>query len=488
MAQASGSSHSIAQSLLTTLDLLRGRITRQEQLLFVGCLLVIKSISANAELADPDSWAAESSHPKQPSWWDRIENGQGDLLARMLQHEFDRVAEKYEGLRPVFQMVDIRRLLDRLGGTYDLRRVIHQISYLPSDWGDDYLGEVFEYLLIQSTLQDVKYGGAYATPASVIRLLVALADPHAGMSICDPACGLGRFLLESANYVGRADLSAGRVPSQDRQLVLEGQEINTDTWALCKLNLFLHGLRDTRIELGDTLRNPKLIDRGVLHTYDRVLTNPPFNLTNWGVDVAQRDPYGRFGFGVPSSSADYAFLQHVVSTLNPWGIGVVVLAPGVLIRAGAERRIRERMVQSDIFEAIIHLPKSLFYGTSIPAVVLVLNRQKPENRAKRILFVDASAAQTDSRGGLEANLAQTIVGYYRNFSGPEQHVRIATIEEIAANNFDLNVNRYVTALPDRSSLHFAEALERTTLLERKRDHLAEVMNQLLQELEAHLPL
>ena len=200
------------------------------------------------------------------------------------------------------------------------------------------------------------------------------------MRICDPTAGSGGMLIECAHHVERKG-------GDPRNLTLHGQEKNLGTWAICKMNMLLHGLPDARIEKGDTIRDPKLVDEGELLLYDRVIANPPFSLDEWGRDVAESDGYGRFRFGLPpNTKGDLAFVQHMVAVLNATGRLGVVMPHGVLFRGAAEGAIRRGLLQEDLFEAVIGLPPNLFYGTGIPASILLLNRDKLAARRSKVLF------------------------------------------------------------------------------------------------------
>ena len=182
------------------------------------------------------------------------------------------------------------------------------------------------------------------------------------------------MLIEYAHHIGRKG-------GNPRNLTLHGQEKNLGTWAICKMNMLLHRLPDPRIEKGDTIRDPKLVDEGELLLYDRVIANPPFSLDEWGRDVAENDGYGRFRFGVPpKTKGDLAFVQHMVAVLNGTGRLGVVMPHGVLFRGSAEGRIRQGLLEKDLFEAVIGLAPNLFYGAGIPASILELNRGKPGER------------------------------------------------------------------------------------------------------------
>jgi len=192
------------------------------------------------------------------------------------------------------------------------------------------------------------------------------------------------MLIECAHHVERSN---GNL----RNLSLFGQERNLGTWAICKMNMLLHGLPDARIEKGDVIRDPRLVKVGELMLFDRVIANPPFSLDEWGRDTAENDGYGRFRFGLPpKTKGDYAFVQHMISTINMQGMVGVVMPHGVLFRGAAEGKIRQGLLEQDLFEAIIGLPPNLFYGTGIPAAILIFNRNKPAERKGKVLFIHAA--------------------------------------------------------------------------------------------------
>ena len=193
------------------------------------------------------------------------------------------------------------------------------------------------------------------------------------MYICDPTCGSGSMLLECAQYVKEAG-------GNPRNLRLFGQEKNLNTWSIAKMNMLLHGRLDAVIERGDTIRDPKLKRDGQLMLFSRVLANPPFSLKNWGKEEAQVDELDRFAFGIPSASyGDLAFVQHMISTLMLDGMCGVVMPHGVLFRGGKEAQIRQGIIEKDWLEAVIGLPENLFYGTNIPACILIFNKASPAN-------------------------------------------------------------------------------------------------------------
>ena len=246
------------------------------------------------------------------------------------------------------------------------------------------LGRAYEYLIEKFADDAGKKGGEFYTPNMVVKLIVELLEPKEGMRICDPTVGSGGMLIQSAKYITEHG-------GQAKNFSLFGQEKNLGTWAICKMNMLLHGFPDARIEKGDTIRDPKLLQDGELMLFDRVIANPPFSLDAWGREVAESDSHGRFRFGIPpKTKGDLAFFQHMVATLNMQGKMGIVMPHGVLFRGSAEGKIRQGLIEEDLIETVVGLPTNLFYGTGIPAAILIVNRDKPKARKGKVLFVEAS--------------------------------------------------------------------------------------------------
>ena len=345
------------------------------------------------------------------------------------------------------------------------------------------LGDAYEYLIREFADDAGKKGGEFYTPRSVVRLIVELLEPAEGMRICDPTAGSAGMLIYAAQYVAEQG-------GNPRNLVLHGQERNLGTLAIGKLNLLLHGLRSARYEGGDVIAEPQLRDeRGSLFSYDRVIANPPFSLKEWGRDFAPNDPHHRFdryGAIPPKTKGDLAFLQHMLAVTNPEGMVGVVMPHGILFRGGAEGTIRKGIVEADLFEAVIGLAPNLFYGASIPVAVCILNKRKPPERRGKVLFIDA--AQPDYfRAGKAQNFLEpvhvsSIVEAFRAYVEVERFAHVADLEEIAANDFNLNISRYVDTTEPVEVLSVEEALTQLREAERKRDEAAARMDELLAEL------
>lgn len=322
----------------------------------------------------------------------------------------------------------------------------------------DVLGQAYEYLIKKFADATNKKAGEFYTPRSVVRLMVNILDPQPGETIYDPACGTGGMLLETVHHVreagGRVELLWGK---------LFGQEKNLTTSSIARINLFLHGVEDFQIVRGDTLRQPAFFDGDQLATFDCVIANPPFSLKHWGRDLWSVDPYGRNFAGLPpASSADYAWVQHMIGSMA-LGTGrmAVVLPHGVLFRMGAEGHIRRKLLEADLLEAVIGLGPNLFYGTGLAACILVFRARKRPDRQGRVLIVDASELYQRGRNQntLEPDHTDQILTWYQAYKDLEGAARVVAFAEIAANDWNLNIPRYVEPAIEEETMTVAEAME-----------------------------
>ena len=373
----------------------------------------------------------------------------------------------------------IRSLLNHFAGL-DLR----DANLLEGSAGEgNVLGDAYEYLINQFADDAGKKGGEFYTPRSVVRLIVELLQPREGMRICDPTAGSGGMLIYTAQYVRE---QGGDV----RNLALHGQERNLGTLAIGKLNLLLHGLRSARLEAGDVIAEPGLVDpSGRLLSYDRVIANPPFSLKSWGHDFAPNDPHHRFdryGAVPPRTRGDLAFLLHMLAVTNAQGMVGVVMPHGVLFRGGAEGKIRRGIVEADLFEAVIGLAPNLFFGSSIPVAICVLNKSKPAERRGKVLFVDAAQPgcfrQGKAQNFMDAEHIARIVEAYRAFEEVDRFAHVADLEEMRGNDFNLNISRYVDTTEAVEVMSIEEALSQLREAERRRDEAVAKMDGLLAEM------
>ncbi|HCM0824196.1 MULTISPECIES: type I restriction-modification system subunit M [Vibrio harveyi group] len=307
----------------------------------------------------------------------------------------------------------------------------------------DMLGTAYEYLIKMFADSAGKKGGEFYTPSEVVQLLVALLKPHAGMRIYDPTTGSGGMLVQTRNYLKEH----GENPAN---LSLFGQEMNLNTWAICKMNMFLHGVQSADIRKGDTLREPKHTEGGELLTFDRVIANPPFSLKKWGKDECDNDGFGRFPYGTPPKDAgDLAFVQHMIASTNNEGMVGVVMPHGVLFRGSSEKAIRQGILEDDLLEAVIGLPSGLFYGTGIPACLLIINKNKSSERKGKVLFINSELEfeEGKNQNKLRPQDITKIVETFNNYVDVKRYAKVVKFSKIAENDFNLNIRRYADTSP-----------------------------------------
>jgi type I restriction enzyme M protein len=323
----------------------------------------------------------------------------------------------------------------------------------------DILGRSYEYLIKKFADLTNKKAGEFYTPRSVVRLMVNILDPKEGESIYDPACGTGGMLMEAIHHVRENH-------GDDRTLwgKLFAQEKNLTTSAIARMNLFLHGASDFQVVRGDTLRQPAFFSGDNLATFDCVIANPPFSLEKWGDEVWASDPYGRNFAGMPpAKSGDYAWVQHMIKSMAPaTGRMVVVVPHGVLFRMGKEGEIRKKLLQMDLLEAVIGLGPNLFYGTGLAACILVFRQRKTKTHQKQVLILDASREFKTGRAQNELlpGHVERIYDWYRDYKDVEGVARLVTLDDITANDYNLNIPRYVEPKNEQEVLTVEEVMER----------------------------
>ncbi len=307
----------------------------------------------------------------------------------------------------------------------------------------DLLGSAYEYLIKMFADSAGKKGGEFYTPSEVVQLLVALLKPQAGMRIYDPTAGSGGMLIQTRGYLMQhADNPA--------DLSLYGQEMNLNTWAICKMNMFLHGVFNADIRKGDTLRDPMHLLQGEIMTFDRVIANPPFSLKKWGKQEADTDPFGRFRYGTPPKDAgDLAFVQHMLASLDRQGLMGVIMPHGVLFRGASEKAIRRGLLEDDVLEAVIGLPASLFYGTGIPACLLIINQSKPVERQAKVLFINAEQHYTEckNQNKLRQQDITMIVDTFAQYETIQRYSKVVSLDVIRDNDYNLTIRRYADTSP-----------------------------------------
>jgi type I restriction enzyme M protein len=343
-----------------------------------------------------------------------------------------------------------------------LRDLIEHFSALPlgnTVAQSDILGQAYEYLIKKFADATNKKAGEFYTPRSVVRLMVNILDPREGESIYDPTCGTGGMLLEAIQHVQE---TRGDVRTLWGKLY--GQEKNLTTSAIARMNLFLHGAADFQIVRGDTLRSPAFFLGDSLATFDCVIANPPFSLEKWGEEVWSSDPYGRNFAGMPpAKSGDFAFVQHMIKSMAPkTGRMAVVLPHGALFRMGKEGEIRKKLLGMELLDAVIGLGPNLFYGAGLAACILVFRQKKKKDRKNKVLIVDASKEFKTGRAQNELlpEHVERIYGWVRDYTDVEGIARVVTLDEITANDHNLNIPRYVEPTVTGEVLSVEEAMKR----------------------------
>ena len=419
----------------------------------------------------------------------RNENNLGELINIALEKLEDANRSKLER---VFRNIDFNSEAN-LGQTKDrnrrLKNLLVDFSALnlqPSHLeGNDIIGDAYEFLIAQFAGDAGKRAGEFYTPGEVSTLLAKLVDPQPGNRICDPACGSGSLLIKVAREVGSNNFS------------LYGQENNGSTWALARMNMFLHEMDNADIEWGDTLNNPRLLEGDHLMKFHIVVANPPFSLDKWGADNALADQYNRFHRGTPpKSKGDYAFITHMIeTTYEDIGKTGVIVPHGVLFRGSSEGKIREQLIKENLLEAVIGLPANLFFGTGIPAAILIFNKGKGNN--KDVLFIDASREYQEGKNQnrlREDKDIKHIVDTYKAFKDAapltteegavieNKYAYRATLKEIEENDYNLNIPRYVDTFEEETPVDIAATQVEITRLKSELAGVEAQMENYLKEL------
>jgi len=429
--------------------------------------------------------------PKGAGFYDLYEKRNEPNIGELINIALDAIEEANKSkLEGVFRNIDFNSEAN-LGRTKDRnRRLKHlledfnkpQLNMRPSRVSEDVIGNTYIYLIERFASDAGKKAGEFYTPHKVSELLARLAQPKTGDRICDPACGSGGLLVEAAREIGGRDFA------------LFGMEVNGSTWALARMNMFLHGMDGARIEWCNTLTSPALVENDRLMKFNVVVANPPFSLDKWGQDEAENDRFNRFWRGIPpKSKGDYAFISHMIeAALEKEGRVAVVAPHGVLFRGGAEGRIRRRLIEDNLLDAVIGLPANLFPTTGIPVAILIFDRsrEKPapakagggaNEKRRDVVFIDASREYESGKNQntLAEGHIEKIVATYEARKGVDKYAHVASFEEIAENDFNLNIPRYVDTFEEEEEIDIDAVQKEIDQLEKE---LAEVRAKMAQKL------
>jgi type I restriction enzyme M protein len=409
------------------------------------------------------------------------EDNIGEEINKALHRIEDANKEKLDGVFSVdFNSESVLGKLEQRNKM--LRHLIQDFSKIDlSDVGDDIIGNSYMYMVERFGADAGKKAGEFFTVRNVAKLVAMLAEPKEGDRISDPACGSGGLLLLAGEEVEKKG---------SKNYALYGQESTGSTYQLARMNMFLHGKDSARLEWGDTLNNPLLVENDQLMHFDVVVANPPFSLKKWGAEYAESDKYNRFWRGIPpKDKGDFAFITHMIETAKPKTGRVAVIVPhGVLFRGGSEGKIREHLIKENIIDTVIGLPAGLFQTTGIPVAILIIDRSREkggvnENR-KDVFFIEASKEFQQAKAQnilTEDNIAK-IFDTYKKRKDIEKFSRKVGFDEIKENDFNLNITRYVDTFEEEMPVDISENLKELSTLEPELRKLEKQMAEYLKEL------
>ncbi|WP_346234827.1 type I restriction-modification system subunit M [Lysinibacillus telephonicus] len=413
----------------------------------------------------------------------------GEIINKVLE----RIENENTGkLRGVFRNIDFNseailgKAKERNAMLRTLLEDINKLNLKPSVIGnEDIIGNAYQYMIEQFASDAGKKGGEFYTPTMASELLARLVKPQENDRIYDPTCGSGSLLIRVAKQV------------PNNKVAIYGQERNGATHSLALMNMYLHGIDDATIEWGDTLANPLHLEDGKLMKFQKIVANPPFSLDKWAMGFAGEsnsdskfkmeaslDPHRRFEWGVPpTSKGDYAFVQHMLYSLAENGTMATILPHGVLFRGGSEGKIRQQIIEMNLLDAVIGLPEGLFYGTSIPACILIFKKNRT---CKDVLFIDASGEGNYEKGKNQNKLReedlQKIVTTYDSREVTEKYSYIATLEEIKENDFNLNIPRYVDTFEEEAPVDMEAVKQNIVKIKKELAVVEAEMDKYLKEL------
>ena len=490
MATENTTSQELYSHLFEACNILRGPINQDEYKSYVTPILFFKRLSdvydeeTQKALEESDGDEEYAAFPENHSFvipdgchWKDVREVSENVGTAIVNAMYGIERANPDTLSGVFSSFDDANWTDKTKLSDErLKDLVEHMSKIRvgnNDYAADVMGDAYEYLIKKFADLSKKNAGEFYTPRTIVKLLVMLMAPQAGETVYDPACGTGGMLIEAIRYMNNDQLTYGKI---------YGQEKNLSTSAIARMNLFLHGARDFKVTQGDTLRSPNYINGGQLQTFDCVIANPPFGLKAWGASAFETDLYGRNIWGCPSdSNADFAWLQHMIKSMNPaTGRVAVVMPQGVLFHGGKEGETRKQIIESDKIECIITLIGGVFYGAGVSACLILMNNQKVPDHKNKICMIDATGIYTPARAQnyMSEDDIQTVFNLYSNYKDVVEKVKIVSLDDIRDKDYTLSVNTYIekkeqeVVSPEEVRKKYYEALRE---VEEAEKHLKELL-------------
>lgn len=477
----------IEQLLWKAADILRGAVRPEGYGDYILPLLFFKRLSdvyleeykALFERFGSEEVAAKKFHRfliPEGCLWDDIRR-YSQNVGQKLNDTLAQIAKSNPLLDGVINRADFNKQ-DEIPQDRLIRLVEHfsQVKLGNADVTPDILGNVYEYLLKKFNEVAPQRAGEFYTPREVVKVMVGVLDPEEGCDMYDPCCGSGGMLIESHYHL----LKNGKDP---KKLFLYGQEINGDTWAIAVMNVMLHDM-EAELHQGDSFADPKLIAGSSLKKFDIVIANPMWNQDGYKA-LMESDQFGRFIYGIaPDSSADWGWIQHMLSSLNPKGRMGIVLDQGALFRGGAEAKIRKQIIEKDLVECVVALPEKLFYNTGAPGCLIFLNKNKPSKSRGKVIFIYAAGGfeKLKNMNRLQDEDVARIVKTYQEFTDIEKYAKIADLDTIKDNDCNLSITRYADVFDEEEPVDVSKVWRELNVLSRERQAIDERLQAFLKEL------
>ncbi|MFC1802151.1 type I restriction-modification system subunit M [Patescibacteria group bacterium] len=474
----------LKQFLWKSADILRGSVDSSDYKNYVFGLLFYKRISdvwgeeynkILDEFQDEEIARADYNHRfdvPEDCRWEVVQN-QAENIGQKLNEIFDKITNANSPkLDKIFNNLNFADK-DRFSNETLQKLINHFSEYSFGDTyiSSDLLGDAYEYLIEQFAADAGKKGGEFYTPREVERVIINILKPHEKDHIYDPTVGSAGFLLEAYHYLKE---KAGE--EKARSLFLYGQEKNIGTYAIAKINTFLHGLDGADIRRGDTLSDPLFLNAdGTLKTFDIVVANFPYSIKEWNSEAFKTNKFGRLDdYEMPPvKNADYAFILHIIKSMNKNGRAGVVVPHGVLFKSDVSGKIREQIIKNDLVEAVIGMPSKLFFGVGIPVALFVLNKNKTKERKNKILVIDAEKdfEEGKKQNRLRKKDIEKVTKAFEGYKDIEKYARVVDIKEIEDNEFNLNIRRFVDTSEEEETIDVKEVVVDLKNLEKERDQI-----------------